>query len=380
MSSVLCFRKYVNERLSAAAEEILGVFEKTIVVYEEEIDRQRRLLDVVLKRHDKDLPYPSTTNDEILLEAQKHCDQRRSSTLNQVEELCSGQQKEPYILQQAADMFKMRPPRESTDFSVDQNLLMGHDQTRGAAEKDQPLPSMAVISESQGSGVSTPYTDHHFAHNSHPSNSREHDSRNHETASTHQTPEHKPFKCMFCAEEFLDFLKLKMHIRSHTGEKHFTPETCGKLFPQKLTKLLMCRVCGKEFNCQSSHINHMKTHSGEKPHQCATCGKSFSRVADLRRHTRTHTGEKPYSCIYCGKEFPYHSSLTNHVRVHTGEKPYKCMWCGKRFSLSTTLKIHTRVHTGEKPYMCNLCGRNFAHNTGLRLHRRVHAGETNMVP
>uniref|UniRef100_A0A3P8V8K8 Zinc finger protein 664 n=1 Tax=Cynoglossus semilaevis TaxID=244447 RepID=A0A3P8V8K8_CYNSE len=280
------------------------------------------------------------------------------STLNQVEEICSGQQKEPYILQQAADMFKMRPPRESTDFSVDQNLLMGHDQTRGAAEKDQPLPSMAVISESQSSGVSTPYTDHHFAHNSHPSNSREHDSRNHETVSTHQTPEHKPFKCMFCAEEFLDFLKLKMHIRTHTGEKHFTPETC---------------VCGKEFNCQSSHINHMKTHSGEKPHQCATCGKSFSRVADLRRHTRTHTGEKPYSCIYCGKEFPYHSSLTNHVRVHTGEKPYKCMWCGKRFSLSTTLKIHTRVHTGEKPYMCNLCGRNFAHNTGLRLHRRVHA-------
>lgn len=55
MSSVLCFRKYVNERLSAAAEEILGVFEKTIVVYEEEIDRQRRLLDVVLKRHDKGL-------------------------------------------------------------------------------------------------------------------------------------------------------------------------------------------------------------------------------------------------------------------------------------------------------------------------------------
>ncbi len=49
MSSVQGLREFVNERLSAATEEILGVFEKTIVVYEEEINRQRRLLDIVLK-------------------------------------------------------------------------------------------------------------------------------------------------------------------------------------------------------------------------------------------------------------------------------------------------------------------------------------------
>lgn len=49
MSSALCFRKFVSERLTAATEEILGVFEKTILVYEEEINRQRKLLDIVLK-------------------------------------------------------------------------------------------------------------------------------------------------------------------------------------------------------------------------------------------------------------------------------------------------------------------------------------------
>jgi len=49
MSSVDFLREFVNERLSAAAEEIFGVFQKTIVNYEEEIRRQRRLLDVVLK-------------------------------------------------------------------------------------------------------------------------------------------------------------------------------------------------------------------------------------------------------------------------------------------------------------------------------------------
>jgi len=49
MCSVESLREFVNQRLTAAAEEILGVFQRSIVEYEEEIDRQRRLLDMVLK-------------------------------------------------------------------------------------------------------------------------------------------------------------------------------------------------------------------------------------------------------------------------------------------------------------------------------------------
>ena len=49
MSSVQYLREFVNERLTAAAEEIFRVFIKTVVEYEEEIDRQRKLLETVLK-------------------------------------------------------------------------------------------------------------------------------------------------------------------------------------------------------------------------------------------------------------------------------------------------------------------------------------------
>ncbi len=49
MSSVECLRQFVSQRLTAAAEEIFGVFKQTIVQYEEEINRQRRLLDIVWK-------------------------------------------------------------------------------------------------------------------------------------------------------------------------------------------------------------------------------------------------------------------------------------------------------------------------------------------
>ncbi|XP_041849387.1 zinc finger and SCAN domain-containing protein 21-like isoform X2 [Melanotaenia boesemani] len=45
MSSTQYFRELISERLTAAAEEILTEFEKTIVQYEEAMDRQRRLLE-----------------------------------------------------------------------------------------------------------------------------------------------------------------------------------------------------------------------------------------------------------------------------------------------------------------------------------------------
>lgn len=47
MSSAENLKRFISDRLAAAAEEIFGVFEKTIAEYEEELDRQRKLFDVV---------------------------------------------------------------------------------------------------------------------------------------------------------------------------------------------------------------------------------------------------------------------------------------------------------------------------------------------
>lgn len=45
MSSFDYLKVFVNDRLAAAAEEIFGVFKKTMEEYEEELDRQRKLLE-----------------------------------------------------------------------------------------------------------------------------------------------------------------------------------------------------------------------------------------------------------------------------------------------------------------------------------------------
>uniref|UniRef100_A0A672IAF6 C2H2-type domain-containing protein n=1 Tax=Salarias fasciatus TaxID=181472 RepID=A0A672IAF6_SALFA len=153
---------------------------------------------------------------------------------------------------------------------------------------------------------------------------------NQENVGTHTIE--KSFQCDTCGKSFTKMPLLKKHMITHSGLKPF-----------------VCEVCGKKFNFSSNRDTHMKTHSMEKPHTCDICGKAFSRSADLKRHSRSHTGEKPYSCSFCGQVFPYHTSLKNHLRRHTGEKPYRCIWCGKGFALNATMKIHTRIHTGERP-------------------------------
>ncbi|XP_031229051.1 zinc finger protein 120-like [Mastomys coucha] len=129
------------------------------------------------------------------------------------------------------------------------------------------------------------------------------------------------------------------HARSHSGEKPYEYNQCGKAFSYP------------------SHLQyHKRKHTGEKPDECNQCGKAFARSNNLQRHKRTHTGEKPYECNQCGKAFTRLNNLKDHKRIHTREKPYECNQCGKAFSQLNSLQYHKRTHTGEKPYECNQHG------------------------
>uniref|UniRef100_A0A8C2WU86 C2H2-type domain-containing protein n=1 Tax=Cyclopterus lumpus TaxID=8103 RepID=A0A8C2WU86_CYCLU len=144
------------------------------------------------------------------------------------------------------------------------------------------------------------------------------------------------------------------HIKSHTHDRPFS-----------------CKLCDKRFGCKGNLHAHMRSHTGEKPFTCTVCDKGFSAKVNLKTHMRSHTGEKPFSCSMCNKSFSQKKTLVIHLRSHTGEKPFSCSFCGKRFSEKGTLKRHIRVHTGEKPYSCSTCGRNFSLLSHVKSHKCV---------
>ncbi|XP_076238172.1 uncharacterized protein LOC143181561 [Calliopsis andreniformis] len=191
----------------------------------------------------------------------------------------------------------------------------------------------------------------------------------------------KPFRCADCGKQFSQLRNYKYHRSVHEGTREFaaTCPECGKYFNDRgylsshmkihrNRKEYACAECGKSFNQRVAYNMHVRIHTGVKPHQCEQCGKAFSRKMLLKQHLRTHSGERPYQCQVCQKAFADRSNMTLHTRLHSGLKPYQCTLCSKAFTKKHHLKTHLNYHTGTKPYSCPNCGLRFSQSSNMRTH------------
>ncbi|CAG7728544.1 unnamed protein product [Allacma fusca] len=186
-------------------------------------------------------------------------------------------------------------------------------------------------------------------------------------------------QCMFCDDAFPSKAKLETHLKkAHSDESPLNGAKTKKkrAVGQRRQDVLKCPQCQRIFNHRNSLVYHMRSHTGERPHQCEMCGKSFFATSALKVHMRLHSGEKPYKCESCGRNFRQWGDLKYHmISIHSDIRQYQCEFCGKDFARKYSLIVHRRIHTGERNYKCEFCNKCFRAASYLQNHRRIHTGE-----
>ncbi|XP_062538377.1 zinc finger protein 436-like isoform X2 [Armigeres subalbatus] len=206
----------------------------------------------------------------------------------------------------------------------------------------------------------------------------------------------RPFQCPECEKNYATQKGLKGHIIDvHTPNLPYVCDKCGKGFSNETklrnhyaahieTRDFICDICEKGFKTAPHLSLHKATHLPQeqrkprkprehKPCICPFCGKVSNKTSTHIVHLRQHTGEQRYECHICSKRFTSSGSHKKHLRVHSGEKPYVCQYCQKPFRQKHHMDTHIRgVHTNEKPYQCKFCPRAFATIGNMRLHEKSH--------
>ncbi|KAM3955724.1 LOW QUALITY PROTEIN: uncharacterized protein ACR2FA_010362 [Aphomia sociella] len=119
-------------------------------------------------------------------------------------------------------------------------------------------------------------------------------------SSKHKDMQSLKFACARCPRRYVHERALAAHVRvQHEGERAHACARCGAALASRASLRKhelsvhagrrpaaghVCDTCGKAFRGKSILTNHVRTHTGEKPFECNQCGRKFTQRTAMRTH------------------------------------------------------------------------------------------------
>ncbi|XP_068423217.1 zinc finger and SCAN domain-containing protein 31-like [Clinocottus analis] len=340
MCKVQMLRALVKQRLTAAAQEIFGLFERTIAEYEEELsasrdenERQRRLLDAVfnpeVRVHRADVQQLFAVKDALQQQVwSSSLDQEDPEPLHIKEEPphIKEDQEDPEPPHIKEDQEDPEPPHIKEDpepphIKVDQEDLEPLHIKEDLEEPEPPHIKVdqeelwtsqegKKLQELEEAGIKfsfTSFTVKSEDDEDEAQSSQLHQTRNREaeppasSSTEHMETESDGGDCGEPDRNSGPHKHLQISSRDEASQRDDERKKIRE--PQSgLNSLNNSVVSVSESRCSA----------GEKPFRCWVWKKSFRVRQALKSHMRTHTGEKPFSCSVCEKRFIWKGNLKRH--------------------------------------------------------------------